>query len=90
MAEAVAEAIAGSERLVVEAGTGTGKTFVAFQVAWKLWSSRWNRAGAYRRPKILYLADGAPTPDLGETVEVGAPDPEVDSSVLLQSDGLLQ
>ena len=27
MAEAVAEAIAGSERLVVEAGTGTGKTF---------------------------------------------------------------
>ena len=27
MAEAVAEAIAGSERLIVEAGTGTGKTF---------------------------------------------------------------
>ena len=27
MAEAVAEAIAGAERLIVEAGTGTGKTF---------------------------------------------------------------
>lgn len=37
--------------------TGTGKTFVAFQIAWKLWASRWNRGGAYRRPKILYLAD---------------------------------
>ncbi|HSH81750.1 MAG TPA: type I restriction-modification enzyme R subunit C-terminal domain-containing protein, partial [Herpetosiphonaceae bacterium] len=24
---------------------------------WKLWSARWNRAGAHRRPRILYLAD---------------------------------
>jgi len=30
---------------------------VAFQVCWKLWSSRWNRTGEYRRPKILFLAD---------------------------------
>jgi len=37
--------------------TGTGKTVVAFQICWKLWSTRWNRTGAYRRPKILYLAD---------------------------------
>jgi type I restriction enzyme R subunit len=37
--------------------TGTGKTDVAFQICWKLWSSRWNRAHAFRRPKILYLAD---------------------------------
>src|SRR2546425_9941388 len=37
--------------------TGTGKTFVAFQVVWKLWNARWNRIGEYRRPKILYLAD---------------------------------
>jgi type I restriction enzyme R subunit len=37
--------------------TGTGKTVVAFQICWKLWSSRWNRTGEYRRPKILYLAD---------------------------------
>ena len=37
--------------------TGTGKTVVAFQICWKLWSTRWNRTGEYRRPKILYLAD---------------------------------
>lgn len=37
--------------------TGTGKTYVAFQICWKLWSSRWNRTGEYRRPRILYLAD---------------------------------
>jgi type I restriction enzyme R subunit len=37
--------------------TGTGKTFVAFQISYKLWSSRWNQTGEYRRPKILYLAD---------------------------------
>lgn len=37
--------------------TGTGKTFVAFQICWKLWNARWNRTGEYRRPKVLYLAD---------------------------------
>ncbi len=37
--------------------TGTGKTVVAFQICWKLWSMRWNRTGEHRRPKILYLAD---------------------------------
>jgi len=37
--------------------TGTGKTVVAFQICWKLWQTRWNRTGEYRRPKILYLAD---------------------------------
>lgn len=47
----------GERRVLLTMATGTGKTFVAFQVAWKLWSSRWNRTGEYRRPKILYLAD---------------------------------
>jgi type I restriction enzyme R subunit len=37
--------------------TGTGKTVVAFQICWKLWSSRWNREGAFRRTRILYLSD---------------------------------
>ena len=38
--------------------TGTGKTVVAFQICWKLWSSRWNRRAApQRKPRILYLAD---------------------------------
>lgn len=45
------------QRVLITMATGTGKTFVAFQICWKLWSSRWNRAGEYRRPKILYLAD---------------------------------
>ena len=47
----------GRQRLLVTMATGTGKTAVAFQVCWKLWGARWNRAGAHRRPKILYLAD---------------------------------
>jgi type I restriction enzyme R subunit len=37
--------------------TGTGKTPVAFQICWKLWTARWNRTGEHRRPKILYLSD---------------------------------
>ena len=47
----------GQQRLLVTMATGTGKTAVAFQVCWKLWGARWNRAGEHRRPKILYLAD---------------------------------
>lgn len=37
--------------------TGTGKTIVAFQICWKLWSSRWNTTGEHRKPRILFLAD---------------------------------
>jgi len=44
-------------RILLTMATGTGKTFVAFQVCWKLWNARWNRTGEYRRPKILYLSD---------------------------------
>ncbi|WXC82206.1 DEAD/DEAH box helicase family protein [Bradyrhizobium septentrionale] len=47
----------GQDRLLLTMATGTGKTFVAFQICWKLWSSRWNRTGEHRRPRILYLAD---------------------------------
>src|SRR5665213_190536 len=47
----------GDRRLLLTMATGTGKTVVAFQICWKLWSARWNRTGQYRRPKILYLAD---------------------------------
>lgn len=41
---------------VVEA-KAAWKSAVAFQVCWKLWNARWNRAGEHRRPGILYLAD---------------------------------
>jgi type I restriction enzyme R subunit len=45
-------------RILLTLATGTGKTFIAFQIAWKLFQSRWNlkRDGA-RRPRILFLAD---------------------------------
>lgn len=47
----------GKRRILLNMATGTGKTVVVFQIIWKLWNSRWNKAGEYRRPKILYLAD---------------------------------
>ncbi len=49
----------GQRRVLLTMATGTGKTVVAFQICWKLWSSRWNRTGGteHRRPRILYLAD---------------------------------
>jgi type I restriction enzyme R subunit len=45
-------------RILLTMATGTGKTAVAFQIAWKLFQTRWNlnRDGA-RRPRILFLAD---------------------------------
>ena len=33
----------GQERLLLTMATGTGKTFVAMQIVWKLWKSRWRR-----------------------------------------------
>jgi len=54
---AIEAILAGRHRVLLTMATGTGKTFVAFQICWKLWSSRWNKDGQYRRPKILYLAD---------------------------------
>ena len=60
----VLEAIAqGRDRILLTLATGTGKTFIAFQLAWKLFHSRWNlndwRSGMEpsRRPRILFLAD---------------------------------
>jgi type I restriction enzyme R subunit len=60
----VLEAIAsGRDRILLTLATGTGKTFVAFQIAWKLFHSRWSLrdrksdAEPTRRPRILFLAD---------------------------------
>lgn len=58
--EAIAE---GRERILLTLATGTGKTAIAFQIAWKLFQSRWNVADwkdngePSRRPRILFLAD---------------------------------
>jgi len=44
--EAVISAIAeGRKRILVTHATGTGKTFVAFQIAWKLFQAKWNQGG---------------------------------------------
>lgn len=54
---------AGQQRILLTLATGTGKTFIAFQIAWKLFHSRWNLADGKsedeptRRPRILFLAD---------------------------------
>lgn len=55
----VLEAIAaGEQRILLTMATGTGKTSVAFEIAWKLFHSRWNlNRDAGRRPRILFLAD---------------------------------
>jgi type I restriction enzyme R subunit len=57
--ERVLEAIAENRpRILLTLATGTGKTFVAFQIAWKLFHSRWNMSGGPARlPRILFLAD---------------------------------
>ena len=60
----VLESIAhGKDRILLTLATGTGKTSIAFQIAWKLFNARWNlvdwKTGAApsRRPRILFLAD---------------------------------
>jgi len=54
---AVQAVLQGNRRVLITMATGTGKTVVAFQICWKLWNARWNCAGAYRKPRILFLAD---------------------------------
>ena len=55
--------IDGKDRILLTLATGTGKTFIAFQIAWKLFHSRWNlkdwkqEGQPTRRPRILFLAD---------------------------------
>jgi len=45
-------------RILLTLATGTGKTFIAFQIAWKLYQTRWNlKRDGSRRPRILFLAD---------------------------------
>lgn len=48
----------GKQRILLTLATGTGKTFIAFQIAWKLFHTRWNlKRDGSRRPRILFLAD---------------------------------
>ena len=48
---AAVEAIAkGQDRVLLVMATGTGKTYTAFQIIWRLWKSR-------AKKRILFLAD---------------------------------
>ncbi len=57
--ERVLERVAnGADRILLTLATGTGKTSIAFQIAWKLFETRWNLSQEpTRRPRILFLAD---------------------------------
>jgi len=75
---AVKAVIDGRKRILLTMATGTGKTFVAMQIGWKLWKTR-------RMRKILYLADRnilvdqakdrefSPFGDAVHKIHVGAP-----------------
>lgn len=46
------------DRILLTLATGTGKTIIAFQIAWKLFKSKWNKQKDNKRtPRILFLAD---------------------------------
>ncbi len=46
------------KRILLTLATGTGKTFIAFQLAWKLFQAKWCLSNEpTRRPRILFLAD---------------------------------
>lgn len=75
------EAIAaGRNRILLTLATGSGKTAIAFQLAWKLFHSRWNlkdwQSGAEpsRRPRILFLADRNILADQAYTAFTAFPD----------------
>ena len=55
---AVLEAVSRKvDRILLTLATGTGKTYIAFQICWKLMQTKWNREGGGRIPHILFLAD---------------------------------
>ncbi|MDE3234553.1 MAG: DEAD/DEAH box helicase family protein [Bacteroidota bacterium] len=56
---AVMKAIAQKkDRILLTLATGTGKTTIAFHIAWKLFQTRWNiHWDGTRRPRVLFLAD---------------------------------
>ncbi len=46
------------QRILLTLATGTGKTVIAFHIAWKLFQAKWNKQRDGKRlPRILFLAD---------------------------------
>lgn len=52
---AVEAILSGKKRVLLTMATGVGKTFIGYQVCWKLWNAKWNRTGRVGRPKIRVL-----------------------------------
>lgn len=46
-----------TDRILLTLATGTGKTYIAFQICWKLMQTRWNTLFNGKLPRILFLAD---------------------------------
>jgi type I restriction enzyme R subunit len=58
ISQVVRRMMRGQRRILLAMATGTGKTFVAFQIAWKLSRSGWlNRLHQERPGRVLFLAD---------------------------------
>lgn len=56
--KSVLEAVAKQRsRILLTMATGTGKTYTAFQICWKLTQTKWNTKGIDRAPRILFIAD---------------------------------
>jgi len=54
----VMEAVAKNrDRILLTMATGTGKTYTAFQICWKLYQTNWNRRGTDQKPRILFISD---------------------------------
>jgi type I restriction enzyme R subunit len=45
------------DRMLLTLATGTGKTYIAFQIVYKLLQAKRSKTGFNRRPRILFLAD---------------------------------
>lgn len=56
--EVIKRLMRGQRRVLLAMATGTGKTFVAFQIVWKLIKSGWLKRRHPERPaRVLFLAD---------------------------------
>lgn len=55
--KALAAIAEGQNRILLTLATGTGKTFIAFQICYKLFHTKWNVKKTGNRPRILFLAD---------------------------------
>lgn len=58
MREVILRIMRGQRRILLTMATGTGKTFVAFQIVWKLLKSGWLQMRHTERPaRVLFLSD---------------------------------